>query len=211
MALLIKLFYMKNFFKIFMERLAQNWQLVLGISLFGIAGIMVILNSNCVIEHYVLYSAAIIFLLMVNISKIISPFDDPSVFIMLSGIYFVVLAIMWELPISFAWSFIPTAIMAIIVNQENRFMGTILVTIVAIGISLIAREHRLKEEYLETHEPETVVIDYVEKFSKSNIQVYIEDRGIFRFADNISDDWKLNDGDTVQVVIRDRKIIKLIR
>ena len=52
-------------------------------------------------------------------------------------------------------------------------MGTILVTIVAIGISLIVREYRLKEEYLETHEPETVVIDYVEKFSKSNIQVYI--------------------------------------
>ncbi len=136
-----------------------------------------------------------------------------------TGLYFLMLSIIWYLPISMYWVLIQIFITGWIHCKlmDNLEVSGFVISIISSSVCVSGLTENTKNieknEFLSKATPETVVIEYIDKTIKSDIRVYILEKGILSFANGCKeteDAWKLNNGDTVQIVIYDNKISKLI-
>jgi len=184
---------------------------VLGIVMLVISVVLYSMSDLLVSQHLFFWGTAV----MSGITFLVSrPWVNDEWLI--TGIYFLALSILWYLPISPYWGLTPMIIIGWIHAELAGLKGGILLSFaVALFVATILTINIIdakKEDFLTSATPETVVITHVDKISKDDIRVFIEGKGTLLFDDSkeTEDAWKLNNGDTVQIVVYEHKIVKLI-
>ncbi len=198
--------------------LKEKWAIILCVLMLIVSVVLylhteLILVQQGILSLTIVFSAVIIFFTYINQNE-----TDKQAAWLTTGLYFLVLSVIWYLPFSMYWALIPIFITGWIhcylMDYANvgGFIFSLIFTILCFsGLEANIKEIE-KNEFLSKATPETVVIEYVDKTFKSDIRVYIPEKGILSFddSDETAKAWKLDKGDTVQIVIYDNKISKLI-
>jgi len=198
---------MKNF----VNFLKKNWIDALGIAMLPVAFVLYCMSDLLLVQHVTFWVTAV----MCGITLLLTrPWVGGEW--LTTGIYFLALSILWYLPIFPFWGLIPILIAGWIYCAFMELELGVLVSpffplIVAMALQINLTEV-VKEEFSSSSTLETVVITYVDNTLKDDIRVFIEGKGIFSFDKNkeTEDARKLSNGDTVQIVVYEHKISKLI-
>lgn len=143
-------------------------------------------------------------------SKLLRMSPDKAVLISSCG--FIALALMWSWPVSILLSAVPILIVTVIIVRFSvPFVFLVIFSTVVIGFGRILSESdKDKNHYIETHQPETVVVSFVDKSDPDDIHLHLQDQRILRFRKYMGQDLLLA-GDTVRILVYENKIIKLER
>lgn len=135
-------------------------------------------------------------------------------FILVSA-HTLILAVLWTFPISIVWSMIPISLCYVSwlftsikeADFDPLFIALIVILLAGLFTSSMAtRELNKRDQYIETHPGEIVVLKHIEKKSPDTVFAYIEGKGVFQFDNYVIEPWRLNSGDTVKIVIYKDKI-----
>jgi len=206
---------MKNF----VNFLKENWTFVAFVVMF-IASVVLISRSELLLVQHIVFWVFLALSCVTLVSTLVSDDDRKyNAAWLTTGIYFLAISVIWYLPIAIYWSLIPIFAISLIHLKltdckgiSTGYFGSVIVTFSIFVSMKMNIEVVEKQEFIANTLPEPVVITYVDKTSKDNIKVFIEGKGIFLFdnSDETEDAWKLSNGDTVQIVVYQDKISKLI-
>jgi len=203
--------------KKFVNFLKENWTFVAFVVMF-IASVVLIRRSELLAQHIIFW---VTFALCYDTIAWTEDSDDRkhNTAWLTTGIYLLAISVIWYLPIAIWWSLIPIFVTSLIhcdlQDMDNAALGfliSVFVTFVAYCF-MNSNIYMLEKQESITNTPsEPVVITYVEKTSKDNIKVFIEGKGIHTVDhnDKTVDAQKLKTGDSVQIVVYQDKISKLI-
>lgn len=195
---------MKKFFK-------ENWRWLVSLVLIIIACVLYLSNPNIYREHRIIfYTSAVLSVFSLLDMHMSALRYNRCIEMFLVSVYFLAITIMWRCPISFYWSYIPFAIISIVMSslwssRDERYEGAaIMVIILVFAIATQVRWNRQEEEYIAQATPEVVQLTYVDKNCN---RVYIEGKGIFDV--DVKGSPNIKTGDIVKVITYEERLVWL--